>query len=518
MKSFLLYEDRGLDAGPEHPAAASTARDLEIDTVLRAMSGGDEFLLSVARSVLLTCVTAPEDVLYRQEILADCIRNPGIITDLYSTVAGAVRDDRQIHRSMFTSAGYVLYEADRALRYYAGVLHQLRSFADLHAAAFTSRGLARLCEMLRSELDEAYFAAVEEHLRRLRFRDGVLLSARLGRGNVGADYVLRKPEDRKGLLGRLQPQRRPGYVLTVADRDETGHRTLSELTDRGINLVANALAQSAEHIISFLTVLRRELGFYVSCLRLRDELAGQGQPTCFPVPLATDKQALSADGLYDPSLALTARHRVVGNDVRADGKSLVFITGANQGGKSTFLRSVGLAQLMMQSGMFVAAKSFSASVCAGVFTHYKREEDATMTSGKLDEELRRMSEIVDHVVPGSLLLCNESFASTNEREGSEIARHIVSAMAESGVRVLFVTHFFDLAERFYRQNHAHALFLRADRQASGQRTFRLTEGAPERTSHARDIYESAFPALQPPEPQNSCPARRLGGCQSAPSR
>ena len=52
----------------------------------------------------------------------------------------------------------------------------------------------------------------------------------------------------------------------------------------------------------------------------------------------------------------------------ADGKSLVIITGANSGGKSTFLRSAGLAQLMMQCGMFVAAGSFRASVCKRVFT------------------------------------------------------------------------------------------------------------------------------------------------------
>ena len=96
------------------------------------------------------------------------------------------------------------------------------------------------------------------------------------------------------------------------------------------------------------------------------------------------------------------------------------ITGANQGGKSTFLRSLGLAQMMMQGGMFVAAANFNANVCHGVFTHFKREEDRTMKSGKFDEELRRMSDIAARITPGCLLLCNESFASTNEREGSEI--------------------------------------------------------------------------------------------------
>ena len=82
---------------------------------------------------------------------------------------------------------------------------------------------------------------------------------------------------------------------------------------------------------------------------------------------------------------------------------------------------------MMQCGMFVAAESFRANVSDGVFTHYKREEDANMKSGKLDEELGRMSAIIDNVTPNSIVLFNESFASTNEREGSEIARQIVRA-------------------------------------------------------------------------------------------
>ncbi len=124
--------------------------------------------------------------------------------------------------------------------------------------------------------------------------------------------------------------------------------------------------------------------------------------------------------------------RAVSSDLEADGKQLVLVTGANQGGKSTFLRSVGVAQLMLQSGMFVAAAELEATIRRGVFTHYRREEDPAMRSGKLDEELRRMSEIADAIGPSCLLLCNESFAATNEREGSEIARQVVRALLEAG--------------------------------------------------------------------------------------
>jgi len=179
--------------------------------------------------------------------------------------------------------------------------------------------------------------------------------------------------------------------------------------------------------------------------------------------------------------------------------SLVMITGANQGGKSTFLRSVGLALLLMQCGMFVPADSLAASACNGMFTHYKRDEDADMESGKLDEELSRMSGIVDQITPGCVLLCNESFASTNEREGSQIAWQIVRALLARGVRVLFVTHLFDLAHRLDGEGSRDALFLRAQRQAGGQRTFRVTEGEPLPTSHGEDLYRRIFGAELPTE-------------------
>jgi DNA mismatch repair ATPase MutS len=239
-------------------------------------------------------------------------------------------------------------------------------------------------------------------------------------------------------------------------------------------------------------MLRLELAFYLGCLNLHERLEQKGEPACFPEPLAEGQIALSTVGLYDVCLALHVQDRVIGNEVDADGKSLVMITGANQGGKSTLLRSLGLAHLMMHSGMFVGARSFRVGLCAGVFTHYKREEDATMEGGKLDEELSRMSQIADQIAPHSILLCNESFASTNEREGSEIARQVVRAMLDKQIKVFFVTHMYDLAQGFHEQQLDAALFLRAEREPDGRRTFKLLEGKPLPTSHGEDSYRRIF--------------------------
>lgn len=318
-------------------------------------------------------------------------------------------------------------------------------------------------------------------------------SAQLGEGNKGANYVLRKehaPEG--GWMRRIFATGPPAYSFQVADRDESGSRALSELRNSGINLVANALAQSTDHIVSFVSMLRTELAFYVGCLNLHGQLSAQGEPACFPQPTATDERRHSATGLYDVCLALSLGRRVVGNELKADNKDLVIITGANQGGKSTFLRSIGLSQLMMQCGMFVPAETFCANVCERIFTHYKREEDVAMKSGKFDEELSRMSGIIDKIVPDSLVLFNESFAATNELEGSEIARQIVTALVERRIKVLFVTHQHELARGFYARNLPTVLFLRAERQADGTRTFKIEEGQPLQTSYGEDLYRRIF--------------------------
>jgi DNA mismatch repair ATPase MutS len=220
-----------------------------------------------------------------------------------------------------------------------------------------------------------------------------------------------------------------------------------------------ALAQSSDHVLNFFKMLRMELAFYVSCLNLRDRLAAKEEPVCFPAPRSIGERTLSFRGLYDVCLSLHIKDREVGNGVDASGKSLLVVTGTNRGGKSTFLRSIGLAQLMMQSGMFVGAESFEATLCPALFTRYKQEEDATKKSGKFDEELARMSGIVNHVLPNSLVLFNESFSATNEREGSEIARQIVTALVEKRVGVFYVTHLHKFARGFFNRNSDGAMLL-----------------------------------------------------------
>ncbi len=496
MKAFLMHAGRDFDLGRELPPQASDLiQDLELETLTGAMAAGNGFLADVALRAVLASLTDPEAIVYRQHVLADCLAQPLAVREIYDLAVEAIAREKREYFGLFrASPESILHRSVRVMEMFVSLLRKLRAIADEHAGDFRSEGFTRLFAMLAEELSDEYFTEIDGHLRELKFRRGVMISARVGTGSKGVHYVLRRLREQRW-IERISPGgRAASYSFQIADRDEAGHRALSDLQARGINLAANALAQSADHILSFFTMLCTELAFYVGGLNLHERLTAKAEPTCFPVPLAGGSSALSARELYDACLTLHINDRVVGNDVNADGKSLVMITGANQGGKSTFLRSVGVAQLMLQCGMFVPAQSLRASVGNGVFTHYKREEDAAMVSGKLDEELARMSGIVDHITPGCILLCNESFASTNEREGSQIARQIVRAMLARDIRVLFVTHLYDLAHRLHAERMENALFLRAERHADGQRTFRVTEGQPLPTSHGEDVYRRIFGA------------------------
>jgi len=493
MKAFLMHRDQDLNLQADLPPnAAALIQDLELNTLFEAMARGDKFLFDVAKKVVLFSLKDPKAIAYRHGILSDCLEHAAVVREIYELVVQAIDGEKKIW-GHGKSPELILYRAVQALELFVGTLNRLRQLAEEHGGQFRSEGFIRFFAMLAQELDDEYLRVVQEHLSQLRFRDGILMSAKLGKGNRGVDYILRRPlNERRSWLKRIFGKDRSTYSFEIDGRDVSGHQALSELRERGINLVANALAQSADHILSFFMMLRTELGFYVGCLNLHEQLVLKGEPTCFPVPLASDSAALSAQGLYDVCLTLRLETRVVGNNLAADNKVLLIITGANQGGKSTFLRSVGLSYVMMQCGMFVPAERFSASLCSAIFTHYKREEDATMKKGKLDEELSRMSEIADHIGPGCILLCNESFSSTNEREGSEIARQVISALLETGIRVFLVTHLFELAQGFYRKRMDAILFLRAERQIDGRRTFRIVEGEPLPTSYGQDLYKAIF--------------------------
>jgi hypothetical protein len=458
------------------------------------MGDGDAFLFEIAGKAVFSGFQSDVDtILYRQQVVKDSLKTPGVIREIYALMVDQIARAKKGWWGLSHSPDLLLYSSVELLESSLGALRRLRSIAEESGSQFSSEAFSSLFLLFREELNEKYLISIQSHLTELKFRKGTLLSVELGQGNEAVNFMLRQSrEEGTNWFERLLGKGPPTYTFHIDARDETGAQILSDMRHVGVSRVATALAESADHVLNFFKMLRTELAFYVGCMNLYDRLAAKKEPICFPVPADIGERRRSLVGLYDVCLSLQMEDRVVGNAIDADSRSLIIITGANQGGKSSFLRSIGLAQLMMQCGMFVAAEAFSAEICPAIFTHYKREEDATMKSGKFDEELLRISEIVDHIGPNSMLLFNESFAATNEREGSEIANQIVSALLEKQVEIFYVTHLYEFAHGFLVRKREDVLFLRAERRADGTRSFRLLEGEPLETAFGEDLYLQIF--------------------------
>jgi len=514
MKPLLMHRDRDFDphnslrramygypdAEPFHLSSHQQAliHDLELNILFQAMARDDNFLSEVAQRAILSGLENNTDTIrYRQAALKDCLNNREVVQKLYALTAEATVGTRTLQWTSST------YEYLTSLHYYAidllelllPKLRSLRIIADESSESFTSEAFRAFFAMLREELGDEYLATIGMHLSELRFRKGILLSAALNEHNEGTNYTVRRRTGNElKWFDRLLGKTPPALLVYVAEGDVVGAEVLAEMRRQGIGKVALVLAESAEHVLRFFEMLRTELGFYLACSNLYDQLAGPGPAICFPEPAEAGQREYRFRGLRDLCLVLQTKQVVVANNANMTGKDLVLITGANQGGKSTFLRSLGVSQLMMQVGMFVAAEEFVAELCTAIFTHYKREEDASLERGKFDDELARLSRIADHVVPNAMVLFNESFAATNEREGSAIAEQIVSAFLEKRIKVIYVTHLFTFAHAMWEKRSEWAFFLRAERAPDGSRTFKMSEGEPLETSYGVDLYRRMFGA------------------------
>lgn len=486
MRVGLLHPEQDLDLSLPLPHAwEEVEHDLGLGTVLEAMAEGDAYLLEVVRKVLAQGLALdPATIPHRQASVREALEQPGLVEALYGLAGRILQEKRRESWGLFRRDRPDLYGGIKAMEALLRGLKELLRL--LEGAPLASPGFTALRERLLGELTPGFFREAEEHLKTLRFPQGVWMAARLGLEGRGADYILLPPGGQR--LPWPFTKRPKAYTLTLHPRDETGARILGELRERGIAAAARALAVAVEEVARFFEILRAEAGFLLGAARLAAKLRATGAPICFPQ--VGERGDLAFRGLYDVGLLLRQGY-AVGNDLEASGRNPIFITGANRGGKTTFLRSLGLAQLMMQAGLFVGAEAFRGGLVDGLFTHFKREEDPSLEAGKFEEELRRLSGLVDHLTAHPLFLFNESFGATSEAEGSELGAQVVRALTERGVRVVFVTHFYTLAAAFLESPGV--LFLRAERLPDGRRTYHLQVAPPEPTAYGRDLLARVFP-------------------------
>ena len=296
---------------------AVLTQDLELSTLWNAMAAGDEFLFEMAKRAVLSPLSEPDAIIYRQHVLADCLEHPEIARQIYQLAVEALENERKVG-GLWPRSGpdRILHRSVEVLKLHVDVLKQLQQIAGEQAANFRSEGFTRFFAMLRDALADDYLQQVGHHLHELEFKRGVSRapnSARVrGRPLHGTDAA-------RAALDRAAAVREPLGELQLRQSCPRRERLPGAGGDpgKGINLLANTVAQSADHVRNFFSVLRLELAFYLGCLNLHDKLAEKQEPVCFPHPCAANQLTLTAEGVYDVSLTFHLENPVVGNEVNS---------------------------------------------------------------------------------------------------------------------------------------------------------------------------------------------------------
>lgn len=466
--------------------------DLEMDNIINVMANSDDLIKSVSAFALSNPLKNIDDIKYRQDILKDVIKNKDIIAEIYNICRETGEEVRYSRYSLSSEWMFSIFSSAVGLiSIYIKGFKKIRDLTSKIIKKFSSDGMTSLLNMICDNFSDSYISKVQHFLGNMNEVDGTLISAKFGSCLQGTSYVYRKGKDDK-----LNPKMRFAPSYTLPERDSVSAEDLCLRRDRAINNTANVLAKAAENFDNFFNSLKNELGFYVGCVNLYDKLNSLNMDVCFPELEEMSCKSRKCKELYDVSLALLKNEKVTGSDVNSDNKLLYIITGANQGGKTTFLRSVGQAQLMAQCGMFVCGQEVSIPLRNNIYSHFKKEEDNKMNSGKLDEEMSRMDKIISLIKEDDMILSNESFSSTNEREGSEIFFQITKALIEHNVEMFCVTHMLEYALAFEGDRQSglawQAEFLKAQRTEDGKLTFKIMPGKPSSTAFGEEIYKAVF--------------------------
>ncbi len=534
MKVCLLYEDGEHTNEQSYFDTASIIKDLGLKALFLAAAKKlvyengevkkaekeDPYLMETLRSIMMIPLHTEEEIVFRQQILKDCIGHEELIRGLYRISSDVIRKWGELGRGprekMQQSNPVIKLTTDiRVIHLFCDSLSGIKALFAGEEEELSSKGLTAFRDGLYEAFPEEREAYVKRVLADISFYTDGTDQEDEGRNQVvrprivlesgledGLKFSSMKLEElssqstkfyRPGSTGykfrEFMNSRIPDSFSAVKDARISEQ---SQLLEFGIvAYLAEELKGLMEEFQTFFDRLRYQAAFYLSAVQLLRQMERIGMEWCFPG--VCGRRDLEFTELREFVMGLERRVNVIGNSCSLKQKDLLIVTGANQGGKSTFLRSVGIAQIMMQCGLMVTARSFSSGIFPRVFVHFTRREDSEMNSGRLDEELGRMNKIVEQVGDGSLLLLNESFATTTEKEGSVIAYDIIRALKEAGVRILTVTHLLSFARRVREETkdkpEAGVEFLSAERKEDGKRTFRMIRHEPELTSFGLDLYE-----------------------------
>lgn len=547
MEYSLLYPDNS--ERKYKTLTDESINDLSIDFLLDALTEKKNEREHMRK--LMTCVTDDPDVIrYRCDVFEDFLRFPKLRTSMEDLVLklADLRDLERFQKDQEGSAFWSLVNRLREIDEYVSCISMIRDIlGDLDIRSEGMKNLRKMVndislesgfEELRLDIDETL-----EKVRRLKsITIGVNLDGMLRPKSAGVISLNDSEFKESGLMRRFMSfadkknelhhgtdvssirvfhPATPITPVSFVQKSELNDNMIGEhittSTVTGADSLSNAIKDTVTNImkqtvgeikstikryvnISGYTLinLMPEILFYIRWAELVDKIKAVGLPVCKPEILDPEDRNCSFKELYNLKLAINKikgeQINIITNDIDFNDEHRIFIlTGPNRGGKTIFTQAWGLAVLLAQLGIYVPAGYAAVCPCDNIFTHFPADENDTVDLGRLGEESKRLSEIFRLATDRSVMLLNESLATTSVTEGLFIAKDVVRAMCYMGVRTIFNTHMHDLARTVDELNSEVECKSKAASLVTGvhdgERSFKVSLSEPQGISYAKDIAE-----------------------------
>ena len=474
-----------------------------------------------------------EVIEYRLDVLEDFRSVPKLSSTVKKTVDIMLENDRKnVYKLSNPDSFSMLSEALEAYEAYISCMELLHEFYAENKPRLRSRGVIGMFEYFEEQLRDPHFAELKKQTAELRsmLKDrirsvtvAINLNETLVPVSAGILELSKEPYILKpSLLDRIiyhGANFQSGKVIKSVRNKYTGLNTdgepnlntadkalfdeLAAISDSYVQKLCDVLEEYQKITLKDMYSISYQLDFYLGAIDMINLCESAGMKMCRPV---ISDGATVIKGLFDPIYFREARtynmrakekdrKPVVLNDI-SFGKDADFyiLTGANNGGKTTFVRAVGICFAMAQAGLYVPAESCTIRPADYIYTHFPKEEQTGINASRFTTEIKQFRTISETITDNSLLFMNESIQSTTPGECVDIAYEMVRIFTSIGVRGIFATHLPELAERIDELNQSgvrsklESLTVLTDEQ-TGERKYKVVKGKPSRTSHARTILD-----------------------------
>ncbi|MFT4108491.1 MutS-related protein [Propionicimonas sp.] len=431
---------------PPRPVAPQTLVDLHLDEVISAAAPGD-----FQRQVWREPLTDAGVVGYRQDVAADLARadiRPAAeaIDAALAAARNAILAWRSAHDAIPAELNLLesIRQFTEAVTRFSGALAESGPTSEgllavrAHLAAYTGGEEFRtLSEGCASRLEELRARTVE-----LGMRAGTVWvdedSGRPGWTAQIAAFFARFDSAASSATG---VPARPRRYLNHVEAQAIG--LVAELRPAVFGRLHAFAAAHQDFLPDDLARLGEELRFFLGFQKVADQLGGEGVAWCRPRVIENPGTPLLLAGTTDLALALRTHSggaRLVPNDLcLGAGERIAFVTGPNQGGKTTYARTIGQLAYLASLGLAVPARSATLPLLNPVLTHFPQPDDPEHQRGGLADELVRLRGILDAADASALLVLNELFSATSAQDALDLSRHVLIRLDELGCRALWVT-------------------------------------------------------------------------------